>query len=53
MPISLLDSQLSLLEPLSSDESGITLDLAAPAHDIVEAHLAAASRLPELSKEAE
>ncbi|KHL04238.1 gluconokinase [Sinomonas humi] len=36
MPLSLLDSQLSTLEPLGSDESGIQLDIAQTPESIVE-----------------
>ncbi|WP_199433884.1 gluconokinase [Qaidamihabitans albus] len=35
MPVSLLDSQLADLEPLGADEPGCTVDVAAPAGEIV------------------
>ncbi|PRX44172.1 gluconokinase [Prauserella shujinwangii] len=35
MPVALLDSQLADLEPLEPDEPGRTVDIAAPADDIV------------------
>jgi gluconokinase len=35
MPSSLLDSQLSILEPLQADESGLTLDITQPAQALV------------------
>jgi carbohydrate kinase (thermoresistant glucokinase family) len=41
MPSSLLDSQLNTLEPLSSEESGATIDVRAPVSEIV--RLAASS----------
>jgi carbohydrate kinase (thermoresistant glucokinase family) len=36
MPLSLLDSQLATLEPLGSDEPGVTFDIALPMQTIVE-----------------
>jgi carbohydrate kinase (thermoresistant glucokinase family) len=36
MPASLLDSQLSILEPLQADEAGLTLDIALPPAALVE-----------------
>jgi carbohydrate kinase (thermoresistant glucokinase family) len=35
MPAALLDSQLSILEPLQADEAGTTLDIALPPHVLV------------------
>jgi carbohydrate kinase (thermoresistant glucokinase family) len=35
MPPSLLDSQLSILEPLQADEAGLTLDIALPPAELV------------------
>jgi gluconokinase len=35
MPSSLLDSQLSILEPLQADETGLSLDLALPPPELV------------------
>ena len=40
MPPSLLASQFDVVEPLQSDEKGITLDVAAAVDDIVTAYLA-------------
>ena len=40
MPASLLDSQLATLEPLGADEPGITVEVATPADDVVDAVLA-------------
>jgi len=40
MPASLLASQVAALEPLGADESGMALDLALPADEIVEQILA-------------
>jgi len=37
MPTSLLDSQLSLLEPLGRDEAGVVVDIAQPIELVVEA----------------
>ncbi|MEN9715598.1 MAG: putative gluconokinase [Actinomycetota bacterium] len=34
MPVSLLDSQLKILEPLQADEKGVTLDISAPVHQL-------------------
>ncbi len=36
MPTSLLESQLATLEPLAPDESGIVIDLALPAAEIID-----------------
>jgi carbohydrate kinase (thermoresistant glucokinase family) len=36
MPPSLLDSQLSILEPLQDDEAGVTLDIALPPQLLIE-----------------
>jgi carbohydrate kinase (thermoresistant glucokinase family) len=36
MPLSLLESQLATLEPLGSDEPGVTFDIALPMQTIVE-----------------
>jgi gluconokinase len=35
MPSSLLDSQLSILEPLHADEGGLTLDITQPPQVLV------------------
>jgi gluconokinase len=43
MPASLVASQLALLEPLATDEGGLTVDLGWPVEEIV-AHLTAALR---------
>jgi gluconokinase len=41
MPASLLQSQFDTLEPLEDDERGVTLDVDAPLHDVVDAAVAA------------
>ena len=41
MPPALLESQLNTLEPLDDDEDGLTLDVAAPVEELVEAAEAA------------
>jgi len=35
MPLSLLDSQFQLLEPLQSDERGVTVDISQPLDKVV------------------
>ena len=42
MPLSLLDSQLSLLEPLQADEAGLQLDINQPPQQLVDAILKSA-----------
>jgi carbohydrate kinase (thermoresistant glucokinase family) len=37
MPVSLLDSQLAILEPLQADEAGVTLDISASVTDLAAA----------------
>lgn len=37
MPVSLLESQLAILEPLQPDESGLVLDVSLPPEDLVSA----------------
>ncbi|MGE5414586.1 MAG: gluconokinase [Syntrophomonadaceae bacterium] len=46
MPESLLAAQYATLEPLAPDERGVTLDVAAPVPEIVEAALAALGPSP-------
>lgn len=46
MPVSLLDSQLADLEPLSSDERGYAADITLPPGDIVDAALTALAKEP-------
>ena len=36
MPLSLLDSQFQLLEPLQSDERGVTVDISQPLDKVVD-----------------
>jgi len=45
MPVSLLDSQLSALEPLEPDERGIVLEVCRPPVELVDTALDALSRL--------
>jgi gluconokinase len=45
MPVSLLDSQLSALEPLEADERGIVLEVCRPPAELADIALDALSRL--------
>jgi gluconokinase len=47
MPASLLASQLDTLEPLAPDESGVVVDIAPPAPEVVAAALEALAALPD------
>jgi gluconate kinase len=44
MPLALLDSQLSTLEPLRADELGVTLDLTHPADELARSAVESLSR---------
>jgi carbohydrate kinase (thermoresistant glucokinase family) len=44
MPVSLLDSQLAILEPLQADEAGVTLDISASVPELAAAAIDAVRR---------